>query len=180
MLADEDKISPALDAVVEVAESFGGHIAERTNSAVTVKVPSASFRAAMSKMEPLGTVTDRWVQAKDVTEEFRDAEVRLLNLRATRQRLQEFLGKATNIEGTLTVERELERVAQEIDVLEGKLQFLRDRTAWSKIQVEVAARPRPVVAVITTGGGPPPPARLLDLPVGWFGDLGLPHLLDLH
>ncbi len=184
MLTEEDRVSPTLDDVVQVAESFGGHIASRTNTSVTVKVPSTHFREAMTKMEPLGWVTDRSVSASDVTEQFQDAEVRLQNLRATRQRLQEFLNRAGNIADTLTVERELERVAQEIDVLQGKLHYLKDRTSWS--QVTVTAHPKPVVAIVKEPPPPPPPPplppaprRLLDIPVGWFGELGLPTLLDL-
>ena len=69
--------------------------------------------------------------ADDVSEEFHDLEVRLGNLRATRTRLQEFLGRATGINDMLTVEKELERVALEIDHIEGRLEFLRTRAAMS-------------------------------------------------
>jgi hypothetical protein len=181
MLVDEQKTSAALDDVVDVAESFGGHIAGRTNGSVVVKVPSSHFREAMTKLEPLGEVVNRNVSAEDVTEEFHDAEVRLENLRATRARLQEFLSRAGNIQDTLTVEHELERVAQEMDVLEGKLAFMKDRATWSQITVNV--QPKPKVAEIVKPPPPPPPpppdARLLDLPVDWIDQLGIDRLLKL-
>ena len=106
-----------------------------------------------------------------------------MNLRATRARLQEFLAKAPGINDMLTVERELERVAQEIDVLEGKMRFLKERAAFSQITVAVSARP---AAPITKDPPPPPqpppppPQRLLDLPVEWFNKLGINRLLDLR
>ena len=182
MQADEERLAATLDQVIDVAESLGGHLAGRTDGSVVVKVPSARFREAMTKLEPLGIVTHRSVTAQDVTAEFHDAEVRLQNLKATRQRLQEFLAKASNIPDTLTVERELERVAQEIDVLEGRLRFLRERASYSQITVQVTAKPKPVLAKDPPPPPPPPPAaqRVLDLPVEWFGKLGVDRLLNLR
>jgi hypothetical protein len=115
MSADEDAIPKTIDRIIDVAEGLGGHIAGRKDQSVTIKVPSASFREAMTKIDAIGGVVSRSVSADDVSEEFHDLEVRLGNLRSTRTRLQEFLGKATGIQDMLTVERELERVAQEID-----------------------------------------------------------------
>jgi len=180
MLVPEAKIAAALDGAVDLAESVGGHLATRSNTAVTVKVPSAHFRDAMTKMEALGEVTDRRVAAEDVTEQFHDGEVRLQNLRATRQRLQEFLAKAGNIADTLSVERELERVAQEIDVLEGRLHFLKDRATWSQIQIEIHPAPIHSDPIVPTTPNVAAPRRVLDLPVPWLSELGVQRLLNLH
>src|SRR5439155_19648188 len=106
--------------------------AGRTNTSVVIKVPSGRFREAMTKIEPLGNVTHRSVAAQDVTAEFHDAEVRVQNLKATQKRLQEFLARAGNIQEMLVVERELERVAQEIDVLEGRMRSLKERSSYSQ------------------------------------------------
>src|SRR5438552_15005406 len=108
----------AIDAIITAAESLGGYLASRRDASVEVRVPSARFREAMTKVAPMGEVTHRSVSATDVSDEFHDAEVRLANLRATRNRLQELLAKTGSLGDTLTVERELERVAQEIDRLE--------------------------------------------------------------
>lgn len=181
--ADEEKLSATLDRVVDAAESLGGHIAARTDASVVIKVPSARFREAFTMIEALGIVTHRSVAAQDVTDQYHDAEVRLQNLKATRQRLQEFLARAANIPDTLTVERELERVAQEIDVLEGRIHFLKERAAFSDISVTIAPKPKPPILKEPPPPPPPspsPPKRLLDLPVQWFAKLGINRLLDLR
>ena len=179
LLTEDGQVANVIDRVVDVAESLGGHIVERTDTGVTVKVPSARFREAFGTIEPLGVVTRRSVKTQDVTEEFQDAEVRLLNLRATRQRLQEFLARAANIQDALTVERELERVAKEIDVLEGHVHFLRERAAFSQITCAVEAKPAPALLK-----EPPPPQpgrkKILDLPVAWLSELGVERLLSLR
>jgi hypothetical protein len=116
-----------------------------------------------------------------VSEEYHDAEVRLLNLRATRQRLQDFLAKANNVQDTLTVERELERIAQEIDRLQGRLRFLSERAALSIIDVSIAAKPKPVIAVVNQPPPPPPVAnpKGIELPIDWLDQLDANHLSNL-
>ena len=179
MMADEDAIPKTIDKVIDVAESLGGHIAGRKDQSVQIKVPSASFREAMTKIDAIGGVVGRSVSADDVSEEFHDLEVRLGNLRATRTRLQDFLGKASGIQDMLTVERELERVALEIDRIEGRLEFLRTRAAMSVISVALTAKPKVVPIVVAPP--PPPPARAgIDLPIPWVGEVGIDPLLSLR
>ena len=179
MISDEDSIPKTIDKVIDVAESLGGHIAGRKDQSVQIKVPSASFREAMTKIEAIGGVVSRSVTADDVSEEFHDLEVRLGNLRATRTRLQDFLGKANGIQDMLTVERELERVALEIDRIEGRLEFLRTRASMSVISVGLTAKPKVVPIVVTPP--PSPPARTgIDLPIPWVGQVGIDPLLSLR
>ena len=178
MVADEDAIPKTIDKVIDVAESLGGHIAGRKDQSVQIKVPSASFREAMTKIDAIGGVVGRSVSADDVSEEFHDLEVRLGNLRATRTRLQEFLAKANGIQDMLTVERELERVALEMDRMEGRLEFLRTRAAMSVISVALTAKPKVVPIVVATP--PTPPRAGVNLPIPWVGEVGIDPLLSLR
>ena len=170
-----DAPTRAIDAVVGVAESVGGYLSTRGDASVEVRVPSARFREAMTRLEPLGEVTHRSVTATDVSDEFHDAEVRLQNLRATRARQEGLLAHAGSLADTLAVERELERVALEIDRIEGRLEYLKSRVAYSSITVNVEALPlTPKVALGAT------PKRFIAIPVAWLGDLGVERLLTLH
>lgn len=178
MVAEEAAIPKTIDEIIDVAESVGGHIKGRKDQSVVIKVPSASFRETMTKIDALGAVVGRSVTADDVSEEFHDLEVRLGNLRATRVRLQDFLAKASGIADMLTVERELERVAQEIDRIEGRLEFLRTRAAMSVISVQLVAKPKSV-AVVATPPPPPPRRHAIDLPISWIGEVGIDPLLSL-
>jgi hypothetical protein len=182
MTVDGDAVASTLDGVVAVAESYGGHLAGRSNDSVKIKVPSDSFREAFSKVEKLGEVTARSVRAEDVTAEFRDLEVRLENLRATRKRLEEFLSRAGTLTDMLTLERELERVSTEMDVIAGRLRVMREMTSMSELSVRLAARPKPTAVVVTPPPPPPPapPPRTIDLPVPWLGTLGIDNLLRME
>lgn len=176
MMADEDAIAKTIDLIIDVAEALGGHIGGRKDASVQIKVPSASFREALTKIEGVGAVVSRSVTADDVSEEFHDLEVRLANLKTTRARLQEFMTRAANIADMLTVERELERVAQEIDRIEGRLEFLRSRAAMSVINVQIAAKPKVSQPVVL----PTPPAQNAEIPIPWVSDVGIDPLLSLR
>jgi hypothetical protein len=179
MRAKRDDYAKTIDKVIDVAESMGGALNARRDDGVEIRVPSQSFRRAMSELENVGEVESRGVTAQDVSEEMHDLDVRLLNLKATRKRLEEFLNKATTIESTLQVERELERVAVEIDRIEGRLAFLRAHASFSTITVSFHEKPKEVVPVVATPPPPPPtpPAKVVNIPAGWIDNVGIDPLL---
>lgn len=172
-------IAPTIDKVIDLAESFGGYLAARTDTSVVIRVPSGHFRDALTAMEKLGEVKRRSVNAEDVSEQFHDLEVRLANLKTVQKRLQDFLAKAANVNEALQVEHELERIGQEIDRIEGRMRFLRARATFSTITVDLTAKPKQQV-VVAQGPPPPPPPRTADLPIDWLARVGLETLLSLR
>jgi hypothetical protein len=135
---------------------------------VTIRVPVTVFEEAVKRVESVGDMLHRNVQAEDVTEEFRDLEIRLKSARAVQQRLTELLAKAVKVEESIAIERELDRVSGEIERVEGRMKYLRDRAAFSTITVRFEPKPKEHV-----GGGE------VRLPVRWLYDLGLKRLLSL-
>lgn len=178
MAVDEAELVSTLDKVIDVAEALGGYLAGRKDTSVQVRIPSYRFRDGLTRIEKLGEVLHRTVTADDVSEQYSDLEVRMLNLKATRQRLQEFLARAGTIQDMLTVAQELERVAAALEQIEGKMRFLRSRAAFSLVTVAVQARPKVIAKVAETL--PPPPPQEVQLPIDWLVRVGLAHLLDLQ
>jgi len=176
LVVDDGKVPVTIDKIVDIAEGVGGHLSGRKDQSVQVRVPSARFREALSEMSKLGDVAHQSVTAEDVSEEYHDAEVRLSNLKATRQRLQDFLAKAPSVNDMLTLERELERVSMDIDRIEGRMRYLREHAAFSTLTVALSVRPRtqPIVS------NPTAPAqvqkRVMSLHASWLDDMGVPKL----
>ena len=172
-----------LHEVVDIAVDHGGYIGEQSDQSVTVRVPSQSFREVLRKVEDLGEVLHRSVQAQDVSEEFHDVKVRLDNLLATRKRIESFLDRASSIDEVLRIEQELGRLNAEIDRLQGRLRFLSARAAYSTITISLRAKPKPVVVAEREDEPPPPPPppppspRTLDLPIDWLSEVSLDGLL---
>jgi hypothetical protein len=92
-------------------------------------------------LAPFGRVERVDVQAQDVGEEFVDVTARVANARRLEARLVELLARRTGkLEEVLAVERELARVREEIERHEGRLRYLRTRTATSTLTVTVHER----------------------------------------
>jgi hypothetical protein len=183
MTVDDGKIPPTIDKIIDAAESVGGHLAGRRDLSVTIRVPSAHFRDALNKVGELGEITHQSVTAEDVSEEYHDAEVRLANMKATRQRLQDFLAKSANMNDMLTLERELERVSMDIDRIEGRMRFLREHVAFSTLTVGLTARPKSQAVVASSGGGGGKTVvvsapRIMHLNAEWLDNMGVDKLVN--
>jgi hypothetical protein len=161
------EVQKDLDRVEELARSVGGYLSARTDTQATIRVPRARFQDALQAIEKVGEVLHRDVTAQDVTDEYADLDVRLKNSRAMRDRLQQLLQNAS-VKDALEIEKELGRVTQEIERMEGRLKLLGDQIAYSTISVTF----QPV--------DQNPVRDLARLPFPWLRDLGLTQLLNVR
>ncbi|MBK7580984.1 MAG: DUF4349 domain-containing protein [Myxococcales bacterium] len=157
----------AIDAVEKLAKESGGYLVSREDARITVRVPARRFDGALEEVTKLGDLLHRNVNVQDVTAEYTDLAIRLRNLEVMRDRLEELLKKAAKVEEALAVERELERVAGDIERHKGRLKLLQELVTFSTITVEF--QPRPVDHVDSK----------VQLPFPWLDRLGLGELLRL-
>jgi acetolactate synthase regulatory subunit len=150
-----DSLEVGLERVREVARRTGAVIAntslqggrERVRAAsLELRIPSDRFDDAVNGLAPIGRLESVNVSVQDVGEEYVDVEARVANARRLEQRLIELLANRTGkLADVLTVERELARVREEIERYEGRLRYLRARSAVSTLTVAMH-EPYPIVA----------------------------------
>jgi hypothetical protein len=162
------EVNASLAKVEQIGRELGGFLAKRDDRSITIRVPAAAFDEAVKRVEGVGDMLHRNVAAEDVTEEFRDLEIRLKSARSVQARLTELLAKAVKVEESIAIERELDRVSGEIERIEGRIKYLRDRAAFSTITVRFEPKPTEQVG-----------AGKVRLPVPWLYDINLPRLLRL-
>jgi hypothetical protein len=162
------EVATSLAEVEAVGRDLGGFLARRDDNAITIRVPASRFDEAVRRLEKVGDVLHRNVTAEDVTEEFRDLEVRLKSAHAVQARLTDLLAKAQKVDESVLIERELDRVTGEIDRIEGRMKFLRDKATFSTITVTFSSK-----AKESLNQGP------FRLPSPWLNQLGLGRLLQL-
>jgi hypothetical protein len=136
--------------MIKLAETHGGYLLSSQEDHITIRIPAEGLYDALSTVETWGEVIDRRILGQEVTEEYYDLEIRLKNAEATRDRYLDLLEHASSIDEMLKLERELERLSQQIDVLRGKLNRLVHQVAYCTITVEA----------VTLGGKPGPVAAL--------------------
>jgi hypothetical protein len=159
--------SASIDAVQKLAESQKGYLVRRTDTNITIRVPSETFQQTLDAIAKEGDELHREVNVKDITEEFNDLTIRLHNAEVMLARLEQLLGQAKDVKEALLVEHEIERVSATIETIKGKLKLYRELIAFSTITVQYQAKPTDKVS------------NDVRLPFGWLDELGLPELLRL-
>lgn len=136
----ETAVSRATQLVVE----SGGYIISQNTydddlgykyATMRLAVPVDQFEFALRELRRLGEVIDESSSGTDVTDEYVDLNARLTNLQITRERLLEFLDEAGTIDEILEVNEELVKVEEEIAIIQGRIDSLRDRAAFSTIDL---------------------------------------------
>ena len=139
----------------QVAAAAGGSVLSsqvyRSDDSVTAQlvlsVPSVEFERVLDDLRSLGDkVTTDSISGQDVTEEYVDLKSRERNLRAAEESLLRLYDRAENVEEALSIQRELTNVRGEIEMVQGRIKYLDQHTAYSQITLDI----QPVTS-------PPPP-----------------------
>jgi len=132
--------APEIDTVrarmIAMSQRFEGYVLKSDKNTISVRIPSIHFVEAITEIEALGKVLDIDISGQDVTDEFKDITIRLDNAEKTRQRYLAMLDMAKNIDEVLRLERELERLNKEIDLLKGRLERMAHLVEFSTLTVE--------------------------------------------
>ncbi len=197
----------SMQAVQALANTLGGYVVSSevgntsdsagviyTTSSITIRVPAEKLDEAMAKIRSMAAdaktgVISESVSGQDVTSEYVDSESRLNNLKAAEKQLQELLDKATDLQYTVEIFRELTEIRGQIEVLQGQMKYLKESSQLSAISVwfiaEASLKP------IEIGGWKPEGAArealqaLINAAQGlgtfliWFAIAWLPFLIPL-
>ncbi len=148
LVSDTDS---AMDLVTQIVSDVDGYIVSSRvwyetwqdesykYASLTLGVPVVHFETAMRRLRGTAVqVIDESAAGQDVTDEYVDLESRLVNLRATRDRIREFLDQAKDVEQALKVNSELAAVESDIETVQGRMNYLFDRAAYSTISVQLS------------------------------------------
>lgn len=136
-------VPAVVDQIISLSNQNGGYTVsshiyrdnQNVSAQLVLKVPQTNLLPVIESISGLGEVTDKAINAQDVTEEFYDSQARLKTLRAKEQRLMGLMDKAANITEIISVENELTKTRTEIEVLTGRLQYLSNITDFSQINI---------------------------------------------
>ena len=140
-------VSAVIDSVATLADELGGWVVSSDRSikhrgAVSLRVPSDRLDDAVSHLRGLSIEVEfEVVTSRDVTDEYVDTNARLSNLEATENALLKLMDRANKVEDALEVQRELTRVQEEVERLQGRIKFLEQTSAFSLINVDLRLAP---------------------------------------
>jgi hypothetical protein len=140
----DDPIKASRDAV-RIVEAAGGRVDGRTEYAPTetdqgsatlqLRIPADKLTATLDKLEELGRADEVSLSTSDVTVESQDLDARISALRASIERLNGLIEKATNIDDLITLESAISSRQGELESLEAQQRYLADQVSMSTISL---------------------------------------------
>ena len=151
MRVTTDAPGMALAETRKIVAELGGFVLgaaeeDAKHATATVRIPDDKRDDARARFAALGKVDEETLHGTDVTDAVRDLRIRLDNARRTRESYVALLARATSVEDTLKVEKELERVTVEIETLAGQLEEMEASVRYATFELIFArpVRPGPV------------------------------------
>jgi Domain of unknown function (DUF4349) len=119
---------------------------------VTFRVPVAAYEQALRELKGLGRYLGEDSSSKDVSSEFVDLNAQLTAWKAQERTYLKLLERARSINDVIAIQNQLSQVQQNIERLQGQINFLDDQSARSTIVLDLtepgaaAAEPRGLLA----------------------------------
>lgn len=140
IIKDPDTINRKL---VEIAKKYNGYAQSIGSYQTIIRVVADSLNKAVFDISRLGKLNRKSISGEDISEQYNDLRIKLENAEKARKRYLELLDKAQNVDETLKVEKELERLNGEIDLLKGKINRYSHLTEYSTITVSLKEKVKP-------------------------------------
>lgn len=101
-----------------------------------IRIPAKQFEAFLKTTEKGdGEIINKTINARDVTEEYVDGEIRLNSKRLFRNRYNQLLQKAGKVDDILAIDENIRILQEEIESQQGRLKFLDDQITYSTLEI---------------------------------------------
>jgi hypothetical protein len=129
--------------LVEQINKNEGFIVRESDDYITTRIPYENMENFLSNARTLGKIENETKTGTDITDQYRDNVIRLDNLKNVRNRYSALLDRANTVSEIVSIEKELERVNTEIDILEGRIKYAQLSVAYSNITVGFREKVKP-------------------------------------
>lgn len=126
-----------MDKWIAISQQYEGYVLNQSSHHVTLRVKSDHLKAGMQSIAHLGKVKYKHISTEDVSVYYSDLSTRLDNAYKARERYLALLNKAEDVQSAVSVEKELERLTNEIESIKGQMNRYEHLEAYSTIRVDV-------------------------------------------
>jgi hypothetical protein len=140
----------AVQKIIAFAKEEHGYVATtdsqkqangKLRGEVVVKVLPENLDRFLQKVRGLGELKNQTLGTEDVTKAYFDTDARLKNARVMEQRLIEMLKTKTGkVSDLLQVEKELARVREEIEKMQGELKYWDSQVQFATVTISLAEK----------------------------------------
>lgn len=155
---EDGKFEKIVFDITRLAENNGGFISHTqsysdsdgnlTSGSITLRIPKDKYSSSLDLVKGMGTVKSIEVSGQDVTQEYTDLESRLRNMEAQEEILLDLMAQSKNVSDSIEVQRELNYVQEQVEIIKGRMNYLDNMVSFSTIDIYLY-EPEP----ITTSSG---------------------------
>ncbi len=136
---ESDTIERSLSALDQLATDSEGYVLNESTNRRVFRIPSPKFREFLDSAGRCARLLDKQIQTRDESDEYYDLELRLSLADSARHRYEELLHQSKDVETTLKVEHELERLRTEIELLKARQLNTATRLNYAEVYINVTA-----------------------------------------
>ena len=136
-------VEETLDKLKESIKSYDGYIVSSSKYGITFRVRADQFEGFVQNVTSMGDMTQKNITGTDVTDQYEDFKIQLDNANKARDQYVKLLDKAVTVEEVLKIEKELERITEKIELLEGRIKRLEQIISYSLVNVNVVKETTP-------------------------------------
>jgi hypothetical protein len=122
-----------ISRAVALAESLKGYVEERNGQSVTLRIPVPKFEIIYDSLLKLGEVTNYRRSAEDITDAFRDTDLRMTVLEKTIERYVKLISLVKEEKEKIALLKEIERLRVELESLQVRKSVLALRADFAMI-----------------------------------------------
>ncbi|MFB6257274.1 MAG: DUF4349 domain-containing protein [Flavobacteriales bacterium] len=140
-----DSVAREEERVQKMVQELDGYLAdqklrreyERKVMELTLRVPAENFQTLVERISKgVDGLDDQKIKVDDVTRKFIDLKARLKTKKELEARYKDLLGRTDSVDEIIRIEREIQKLREKIESIEGKLRYLKDRVAMSTLELE--------------------------------------------
>lgn|GEM_PF-4216060 len=109
----------------------------RKEGSIVLRIAQNKFYDAVNEISKQGTVLDNRTDTENITDQYYDTKYRLRMYETERERVMEYLKKASDLNTMLQLERKLSEITYEIEKLNGTLRSWDNMVQFATITVDI-------------------------------------------
>lgn len=139
---ETSSIEDTKQSISQAVQDINGYISKddvyssnnEIENRLVVRIPYNEFDEFLNRItKDISKLDSKTINVLDVTEEYIDISARLQTKKDIEARYKELLKQARNVEEILAIEKEIGKLREEIESVEGRLRYLKDRIGFSTI-----------------------------------------------
>lgn len=147
LIIDVSNIKSAKTSVLKLIKKYDGYV-QRDDyhntdteevSQLIIRIPNENFDALINSFsDEIGSVSEKNINVKDVTEEYTDVSIRLKNKLIYLDKYRDLLKRSATTKDLLAIQENIRALEEEIESSEGKLRFIDDQVKYSVLNLSLA------------------------------------------